>query len=213
MQLQINETSKKKVKPDLITIHITINKYNINYSSLIEESTSIFNLLKEELFKIKIKKNSIKSENISIRPKFESNNGYDIDKSKIKGYELNHQVNVSIKNDNKLLFDIFNILTNLNISSFYISYSLKDDSKYKNDCLNDVINQCKKKAIDIANNMNMKVEDIISLDVLDNFVSYLNVDSSQARVLMCSLDNNSNTDYNFKEIEVSSSVQMKFLLK
>lgn len=212
MQLQINETSKKKVKPDLITIHITINKYNIDYSSLIEDSTSIFNLLKEKLVKVKIKKNTIKSENISIRPKFESNNGYDVDKSKIKGYELNHQVNVSFKNDNKLLFEIFNILTSLNIASFYLSYSLNDESKYKSECLNEAINQCKKKAKDIANNMNMKVEEIISLDVLDNFASYLNVDSSQARALMCSLEN-IDTDYNFKEIEVSSSVQMKLLLK
>ena len=212
MQLQINKTSKIKVKPDLIQIHITINKYNSDYSSIFEDSTSSFNNLKEELVKLNIKKNNIKSDNISIRPKFEANNGYDVDKSKIKGYELNHQITVSIKNDNKLLFEIFNVLTKLYISSFYLTYSLKDENKYKNSCLKNAINQCKDKAKDIADNMNMKVEDIISLDVVDNFVSYLNFEQSQARAIMCTSDDVT-TNYNFKEIEVSSTACMKFLLK
>lgn len=214
--LRITGTGKLSIKPDLITIFLTIQNLKKDYDELLKTSAKATNEIKNLLEEVGFKKDDIKTISFNIDTEYDSYrdelNNYI---KKFKGFCFTHKMKIQFEANNKTLGQVLYALSKCKSNpTFSIVYTVSNPEEYKNQLLENAITDSKEKALVIAKASNVQLGDILSIDYSWGELDIYAVPFNSKRMI---LDENCSTSYeldiNVDDIDVSDTITVVWNIK
>jgi hypothetical protein len=164
--ITVQGVSTIKAMPDLITVYFSINTEGTTSAEASDENSEIYDKLVEEMEKIGISSEEIKTENYNIYPKYNWDDG----KQTSDGYQAYRSIKIEISaNESEFLSEIIDSGVEAGAGISYINFELsqKLQNSYKAQALKLAAQDAKIKAISLASGFEKSVGRLISVSTSD----------------------------------------------
>lgn len=164
--LTVKGTGKKSLKPDLITISLTLSSQNSDYAALTSAEAEKSKELTEALIELGFDKSDIKTSDYNIKTEYENyedeNRAW---KRRFTGYSVNHSLSLAFDYDMKLLNSVISALSSCKKADpiFSVGFEVKDKEAASDDLLKAAVKDAERKASAIAEAAGLDLTEIESI--------------------------------------------------
>lgn len=151
--LTVTGTGKKSLKPDLITVSLTLSSQNADYSALTLIEAEKSDELTKALTNLGFDKSDIKTSAFNVKTEYEN---YEDEnrtwKRRFTGYSVNHSLSLSFDYDMKLLNEVISALSSCKKADpvFSVGFEIKDKDSASDSLLKAAVKDAERKASAIA---------------------------------------------------------------
>lgn len=171
----VKGTGRKSIKPDLITISLTLSAKNTDYSALTSLEAEKSEEVAKALSDIGFSKEDIKTSSFNIQTEYENYQDEDHSwKRRFAGYSVNHGLNLSFDYSMKLLNSVISAISSCKKAdpAFSIGFGVKDKTEASDELLKSAVNDARQKASAIAEAAGLTLEGIESIVLDENQPSF-----------------------------------------
>lgn len=159
--LSVKGTGNVSKSPDLIVVKFKIVSENYDYTDALNDLNYRTEELKNNIVKAGFSKDDLKTTNFNVEQKYKYKDGKNI----FIGYQAQHELKLEFDYNRMVLNDLLRIMSSSKANpEFRIFFEVKDKEGYKNEVLEDAVNDAKEKAKVISTTAHVKLGKVVNID-------------------------------------------------
>ncbi len=159
VEISVSGESKAYAKPDIAIVNLGMNTQGLKSQDVVDKNNQVINAVIKSIKDLGVEDKDIQTISYNLTPLYD----WTQDGRVFKGYSLDQQIRVKIRNFDKIN-DILDKATSNGVNTVGdLQFTIDDMEKVRSEARGKAINQAKEKALNIVNQAGLKIVKLVNI--------------------------------------------------